>query len=368
MPGFNDGTLRNSINSILDTLETTFCDSFNTAHETIQGFLSESETYLKESEQERKKLCSDATASKKEMTNMVSQLKKSRDHYHKAAKEAQQAVNGGKGQKADSLSKKALEFDQKYRETLELTNAKQDIHYTSEQPTFLRQFQRWEEARIDFMNRANATFGEALRATGFESRWPQILGAIDEAVGSVKKEEDIRIYAMAARADIGHISNTPYEYEVSPDGGPTVGPPPVAASPRARSRPPADSGSSFSNLKTEQTAMTSGSGRRAAPVVPPKSYHGSSESAQEQSGYGGYGDDDGAAVVDGGDDDEGYGEEEVEGEEYKVLFDYTPANEGEMEIHTGDVVLITEKDESGWWFGTCNGREGFIPSEYVEQL
>ena len=51
-----------------------------------------------------------------------------------------------------------------------------------------------------------------------------------------------------------------------------------------------------------------------------------------------------------------------------MLFDYTPVNEGEMEIHTGDVVLITEKDESGWWFGTCNGKEGFIPSEYVEQL
>lgn len=299
------------------------------------------------------------------MTTMVTQLKKARDHYHKSAKEAQQALNGGKGQKADSLSKKALEFDQKYREALELTNAKQDIHYSTEQPTILRQFQRWEEARIDFMNRANSTFCTALQSLGLDSTWSQLIDSLTNAVDSVDKEDDIRVYANAARADIGQVTNTPYEYEPSPDGGPTVGAPPVAASPRTRSRP-VERNDSFGGSEAASGAPPPVA--RRAPPIPAKSYPSSSEVAEEQRGEGEetYGDQ--GYEEEEGEEGEYAGDGGEEGEEYKVLFDYTPANEGEMEIHTGDVVLITEKDESGWWFGTCNGKEGFIPSEYVEQL
>ena len=352
--------MRSCVTSIVDAIEAALCDPFNAIHDTIAGFSTEADGYVKESDQGRKRLYSEAASCKKDMTSMVTQLKKARDHYHKAAKEAQQVVNGGKNQsKADALSKKALDFDQKYREALELTNAKQDIHYSSEQPTILRQFQRWEEARIDFMNKANEAFKSAVAAAGLDRGWAQLSESVAASIDSVDAAGDIRTYANAARADIGTVCNTPYEYEPSPEGGPTVGPPPVAASPRTRAATTRSNSFSDNNNNNNNSNSSGVSARRAVPPVPPKSYHGSSEAAEEQGGTGEetYGQGDDYYDNEGG---------EGEGEKYKVLFDYTPANDGEMEIHAGDIVLVMEKDESGWWFATCKGNEGFIPSEFVE--
>ncbi|CAI9562590.1 unnamed protein product [Staurois parvus] len=52
----------------------------------------------------------------------------------------------------------------------------------------------------------------------------------------------------------------------------------------------------------------------------------------------------------------------------KVLFDYIPQNEDELELKTGDVLEITEEVEEGWWSGTCSGRSGLFPSNFVKEL
>ncbi|KAM6992729.1 CD2-associated protein [Tautogolabrus adspersus] len=52
----------------------------------------------------------------------------------------------------------------------------------------------------------------------------------------------------------------------------------------------------------------------------------------------------------------------------KVLFDYQPQNEDELELKAGDVVDITEEVEEGWWSGILNGKSGLFPSNFVKEL
>ncbi|XP_005755337.1 CD2-associated protein-like, partial [Pundamilia nyererei] len=52
----------------------------------------------------------------------------------------------------------------------------------------------------------------------------------------------------------------------------------------------------------------------------------------------------------------------------KVLFDYQPQNEDELELKVGNIVEITEEVEEGWWSGTLNGKSGIFPSNFVKEL
>ena len=64
------------------------------------------------------------------------------------------------------------------------------------------------------------------------------------------------------------------------------------------------------------------------------------------------------------------GEEEGEFVEVsaKALFDYNAANETELAFKAGDILTITEQDTSGWWYAELNGKQGFIPNNYIEVL
>ncbi|KFV99368.1 CD2-associated protein, partial [Eurypyga helias] len=52
----------------------------------------------------------------------------------------------------------------------------------------------------------------------------------------------------------------------------------------------------------------------------------------------------------------------------KVLFEYIPQNEDELELKLGDVIDINEEVEEGWWSGTLNGKAGLFPSNFVKEL
>lgn len=52
----------------------------------------------------------------------------------------------------------------------------------------------------------------------------------------------------------------------------------------------------------------------------------------------------------------------------KVLFEYQPQNEDELELKVGDILDITEEVEEGWWNGTLNGKSGLFPSNFVKEL
>ncbi|XP_023270794.1 CD2-associated protein isoform X1 [Seriola lalandi dorsalis] len=52
----------------------------------------------------------------------------------------------------------------------------------------------------------------------------------------------------------------------------------------------------------------------------------------------------------------------------KVLFEYQPQNEDELELKIGEIIEITEEVEEGWWSGTVNGKSGLFPSNFVKEL
>ncbi|XP_075057446.1 CD2-associated protein isoform X2 [Mixophyes fleayi] len=52
----------------------------------------------------------------------------------------------------------------------------------------------------------------------------------------------------------------------------------------------------------------------------------------------------------------------------KAVFDYIPQNEDELELKIGDILEITEEVEEGWWNGTCSGRSGLFPSNFVKEV
>ncbi|KAL7887936.1 hypothetical protein AOLI_G00029100 [Acnodon oligacanthus] len=52
----------------------------------------------------------------------------------------------------------------------------------------------------------------------------------------------------------------------------------------------------------------------------------------------------------------------------KVIFDYVPQNEDELELKVGEIIEITEEVEEGWWSGTMNGKSGLFPSNFVKEV
>uniref|UniRef100_A0A8C2BWM2 Osteoclast-stimulating factor 1 n=1 Tax=Cyprinus carpio TaxID=7962 RepID=A0A8C2BWM2_CYPCA len=52
----------------------------------------------------------------------------------------------------------------------------------------------------------------------------------------------------------------------------------------------------------------------------------------------------------------------------KVIFEYVPQNEDELELKLGDIIDITEEVEEGWWSGSMNGKSGLFPSNFVKEI
>jgi len=50
------------------------------------------------------------------------------------------------------------------------------------------------------------------------------------------------------------------------------------------------------------------------------------------------------------------------------LYDYTATCDTELTFRQGDILAITEQDDSGWWYAELNGQAGFVPNNYVVPL
>ena len=51
-----------------------------------------------------------------------------------------------------------------------------------------------------------------------------------------------------------------------------------------------------------------------------------------------------------------------------ALYSYQATNKSELSFQQDDILLITEQDESGWWFANLNGKCGFVPSNYMSVI
>ncbi|XP_059380814.1 SH3 domain-containing kinase-binding protein 1-like isoform X4 [Carassius carassius] len=52
----------------------------------------------------------------------------------------------------------------------------------------------------------------------------------------------------------------------------------------------------------------------------------------------------------------------------KAAFSYTPQNEDELELKSGDVIEVLGEVEEGWWEGVLNGKSGLFPSNFTKEL
>ena len=55
-------------------------------------------------------------------------------------------------------------------------------------------------------------------------------------------------------------------------------------------------------------------------------------------------------------------------ERAKVTFDYEPEKDDELKLTVGDILIVINKEEEGWWEGELNGKTGMFPSNFVEVL
>jgi len=55
------------------------------------------------------------------------------------------------------------------------------------------------------------------------------------------------------------------------------------------------------------------------------------------------------------------------GHQYAVaLYDYQAADDDELTFDPDDIITDLEFIDEGWWRGSCKGRSGLFPSNYVE--
>uniref|UniRef100_A0A4W3ID18 Rac/Cdc42 guanine nucleotide exchange factor 6 n=1 Tax=Callorhinchus milii TaxID=7868 RepID=A0A4W3ID18_CALMI len=52
----------------------------------------------------------------------------------------------------------------------------------------------------------------------------------------------------------------------------------------------------------------------------------------------------------------------------KARFQFKQTNEDELSFSKGDIVYVTRVEDGGWWEGTCKGKTGWFPSNYVREF
>eukprot|EP00300_Choanocystis_sp_HF-7_P024389 c2582_g1_i1.p1 GENE.c2582_g1_i1~~c2582_g1_i1.p1 ORF type:complete len:421 (+),score=129.33 c2582_g1_i1:30-1265(+) len=56
------------------------------------------------------------------------------------------------------------------------------------------------------------------------------------------------------------------------------------------------------------------------------------------------------------------------GKRVRALYEFESTNEDELSFREGDVMVVLEECEEGWWRASLNGKEGMIPFNYVEVI
>ncbi|RWS06918.1 SH3 domain-containing RING finger protein 3-like protein [Dinothrombium tinctorium] len=52
----------------------------------------------------------------------------------------------------------------------------------------------------------------------------------------------------------------------------------------------------------------------------------------------------------------------------KALFNYDGKEQGDLSFKKGDVIVIRRRIDPNWFYGECNGKQGYLPASYVQVL
>ncbi|XP_055329501.1 intersectin-2-like [Paramacrobiotus metropolitanus] len=58
----------------------------------------------------------------------------------------------------------------------------------------------------------------------------------------------------------------------------------------------------------------------------------------------------------------------LSGTKVKALYDYAAMNPDELTFKKDDIIIIVSKEDDNWWKGKLGGREGILPSNYVQVI
>jgi hypothetical protein len=374
--------------------------------------------FTKEKSKKKKILDLEGEKIRKDYKTAIENLKKARDKYVVLSKEHDKAEaehTKGKGDmqmkpaalaklaaKASQALEKAQASDTEYQTTLQATNQKQTEYYTNLQPNLLKDYQLWEEDRIAFMK------GIVEKFAAFHGEHPSFYttssAAITGACQAISVDQDIQSFlkenstGVTAPADIQYQS-----YEVENTASP--GAPPKAPKPTAKPAPKKTGkyqpvgGDSF--ISSKEWGLTAADNN-----LSPEDKHTKlvaqmeeldKELVKEQKAKDGlenlvrfYASDPVAQKK---------AEDQVKESDNKIhqindlknlvqgqmdrlaggggggatirargLYDYTASADTELSFKAGDILVVTEQDDSGWWYCELNGRQGFVPNNYVELI
>jgi len=397
--------------------------------------------YVRDKEAEKKKLIAEGKKMTKEFQDVLDALKKSKDNYEskcKDAEKAQQQYEEAKTKgtmkpkdlnKLSASASRALDTatlaDNEYKKTIKKANSKQAKYFELEMPMHLKEFQKFEENRIQFLKK------QMLSYISLKNELPPFLieqgDLLRKCAESVNIESDVKTYSEENRTNF----TTPPEimYEAHVWSNPSL----AASASHAQSAMPSaplhsseqatrDFGSSgakkfdistkvyglspaeeslpkdqkikklqeqFAEIKADLRAETH-SKKGLEKLV---KFYASDPAAQDKAKneledqnkkisflkdarskvhaklveLGDTTTDDGTADDDADERDGGVG---VGGAVAKArgLYDYSASNDTELSFGEGDILTITEQDESGWWYAELKGNVGFIPRNYVELI
>lgn len=319
-----EGTVKAAVIAVVTDIETLVSAPYKTLADELDAVQHELGAFVKEREKSRKRLLAEAAAARKGFDSSLAALKKAREAYVKAAKDAATAQSAAakspeKTGKASAAAEKAKGLDKTYGDQLVATNDRQYAYYTEEQPALLAQVQQWEEARIAFVKKQLLVVADKFACSNMQNHWQSLADSAHSCAEDISETTDMTGYAQCIATNVSVPADI--AYEPAPEG-PSIGAPALLSSHASRTE--------------------------AAPPRPaPKPVQPTAPVAQESR----------AAPA----------EQEEEGELYRALYDYEPENEGEMVMREGETLRITEKDSSGWWYAIADdGREGYVPSAYVE--
>lgn len=322
-----EGTVKAAAIAVVTDVETLVAAPYRALADELDAVQHELGAFAKEREKSRKRLLAEAAAARKGFDASLAALRKAREAYVKAARDAAEKARApDKAGKAAAAAEKARGLDRAYGDQLVATNDRQHAYYAAEQPALLAQVQQWEEARVAFVKQQLLAVAAALARADMPARWQSLADSAQGCAADISEAADMAGYAQAVATGVAVPADI--AYEPAPEG-PSIGAP--------------------AQLSSHGATVGSTAGSTAgnsAPAVPqrPSAASAQGASASEEA-------------------------QQPEGERYRALYDYEPENEGEMTMREGEALRITEKDSSGWWYALAeDGREGYVPSAYVEPL
>eukprot|EP01114_Cavostelium_apophysatum_P020835 TRINITY_DN7092_c0_g2_i1.p1 TRINITY_DN7092_c0_g2~~TRINITY_DN7092_c0_g2_i1.p1 ORF type:complete len:466 (+),score=170.66 TRINITY_DN7092_c0_g2_i1:344-1741(+) len=318
----------------------------------------------KEQSKAEEQLSSEVSKLNKELEKSTSNLNKAKTKYHQTAREAEQAIiNFDKGglpakeaaklkQKVQSLQKQTETADVSYKGLVKDHQQFQQ-KYEEDMKKCLAQYQVLEERRGAALKEMLEKYLAAEEA--FIAGLQSSIEAFKQKVDDVDFESDMQQFLDEKQT--GQSPPPPVEYEPYNSSVPLTD--------TARSVSPIGNGNNPSQFGTVGRANAGGSIRAsddsARPRVDTRQQDIYSPINQTQPATTQKEAQPKALPVPSA------GKKEGE-KRAKALFDYDAEEENELSFKENDVITVARIDESGWWEGTCGGRFGMFPGNYVELI